>query len=431
MRTQRKSAEHPRRQHTMDGVRAAVISVMAARASRARGHTMTRMHPHSGVPNASTSAQGPSGFALFAALIAVVLVSAFIAMAWTITMREFRASIVGASAVRAMEAAEYASTAPLESWIPGDALTMPIAATQGPASRVLAGGATATWRMQRLTSSTFLTLGEGLDGETERRTSLLLRLSRPDFDTSATVTVGDSVWVHTGAMVSGFDAIPPGWGGSGLACTLHPAQAATASPDSTRVCDGTCGAPAGVGVVGQPARLTDTTASDSARYTIFGAETWSTLAARATVRLSAGVVVTPLPVTTGARCDRTVSSNWGDLTRATVCADYFPVIYAAGDVTMHGGSGQGILLAEGDVTLESGATFAGVIVSRDDVRSAIGGAHVFGRVLAQDRDVSDGRHPDLATGGLVERSSCAESRAVEGSAPLRRVTSRSWNPLYR
>ncbi len=371
----------------------------------------------------------PQGFALFAALVAVVLVSAFIAMSWAITLREFRASVVGASAVRAMEAAEYASTAPMERWTPGDALSMPVAAMQGPSSTVLVGGSTATWRMQRLTSSTFLTLGEGLDGDTRRRTSLLLRLSTPDFDTSATLTVRDSAIVHTGAMVSGFDAIPPGWGG--LTCTLRPAQAATASPDSTRVCDGTCGAAAGVSVVGQPARLADTSASDSARYTLFGAETWTTLAARATVRLAAPVVLTPAPAVTGSRCDRTASSNWGDPSRGSACADYFPVIYAAGDVTMHGGRGQGILLAEGDVTLEGGAVFAGIIVSRDDVRSSTGGAHVFGRVLAQDRDVSDGRHPEFATGGLVERSSCAEGRAVEGSAPLRRVTSRSWSPLYQ
>jgi hypothetical protein len=274
----------------------------------------------------------------------------------------------------------------------------------------------------------FLSQGEGAFGSARRATALFLRLGLPDFDTSAALTVRDSAHVRSGGVVAGADVIPPNWAGVG--CVLAGGGAGTASPDSTTVCDGGCGVQAGVGITGGPARQADSTAADSARYTRFGGDSWSALAARASVRWPPNASVNPSPSLIGGACDRSVLTNWGDPRRSTACADYFPIIYAAGDVTITGGIGQGILLAEGDVTLAGGAEFAGVIVARDDIRSAAGGGHVYGAVLAQDRDVTDGLHPDVAAGGSIERSTCAVLRASLGTASLRRVRERSWTPIY-
>lgn len=369
------------------------------------------------------------GFALFAALITISIVGAFVAGAWAIALREFRASAAESSVARAATAADFASVAPVERWVPGDALTIPVGGVLPSGASRLSGGAGASWQLQRLTRATFLAVGQGTDGNAYRATSLLLRLALPDFDTTGTLTVRDSAIVHAGAVVSGTDVVPAGW--VGLGCATGPASAGTVSPDSTHVCDGTCGSPGGTQVTGRPARLADSTAADSARYTIFGSETWSSLVARASVRLPPNAIVTPTPAVSGTVCDRAASSNWGDPLRATPCRDYFPVIWAAGDVTVRGGGGQGILLVEGDATLDASASFTGVIVSRDDVRSGAGGAHVVGQILAQDRDVSDGRHPEVLAGGVFERSRCAVTRATEGMAFLRRVRERSWSPMYR
>ncbi|MFN8581759.1 MAG: hypothetical protein U0163_12385 [Gemmatimonadaceae bacterium] len=365
-----------------------------------------------------TSRSCRRGFALFAALVTTVLVSAFVAGAWMLSLQRIRAITSRQSVLRAAEAAERAAVAPLDAWSPGDALGIGIGAVMGPASLTLSGGAAATWRMQRLGPTTFLSQGEGFADSARRAVTWLYRLTLPSFDTAATLTVRDSVLVRSGGRVSGADVLPPTW--AGLTCALQAPAAGAAAPDSTHICDGTCGAAGGSQVLGRPARLADTTAADSTHYTLFHGETWATLTSRATAQLAAGASVTPAPVLQGAQCDRSVSSNWGDPSRASACADYFPIIWAHGDVVVQGGRGQGILLADGDVRLDGGTQFTGVIISRDDIRTGTGGAHVWGRVLAQDRDVSDGLHPEIGAGGFLDRSTCAVARAVEGSAALKR-----------
>ena len=368
------------------------------------------------------------GFALIIALLAIALVGAFVAGAWMIVTREFKSSQAASAAQLAMEAAEYAATLPTERWSPGDALTATLGSTFVQGSMALAGGAVARWRMQRLSPTTFLSQGEGSFGDTRRATALFLRLVLPEFDTTAALTVRDSALVHAGGTVSGADAIPTNW--VGLGCTLGVGGAGAAAPDTTHVCDGNCASAAGVGIVGSPARYADSTAADSARYTQFGSETWASLTARASVVLAPNVTMTPGPVVVGGSCDRRAVANWGDPLLTTACGDYFPIIYARGDVTLSGGMGQGILLAEGDVILSGATRFVGVIVARDDVRSSAGGAHVYGTVLAEDRVVSDGVHPEIAAADVIERSTCAVARAATGAAPLRRVRERSWTPIY-
>jgi hypothetical protein len=368
------------------------------------------------------------GFAIVVALLAIALVAAFVAGAWMIAVREFRSSQAGSAAQLAMEGAEYGATLPAETWAPGDALTAALGSTTAQGTATLAGGAVSSWRMQRLSPTTFLSQGEGRFGHARRAAALFLRLALADFDTTAALTVRDSARVLAGGLVSGADAIPTNW--TGLGCALAANGAGTAAPDTTHVCDGNCASAAGVGIVGTPSRYADSTAADSAKYTQFGSETWATLTARAAVVLAPNAVVTPGPVAVGGSCDRSAVTNWGDPLRASGCGNYFPVVYARGDVTINGGLAQGILLAEGDVILSGGALFVGVIVARDDVRSSVGGAHVYGTVLAQDRVVADGVHPEIAAAGVVERSTCAVARAALGAAPLRRVRDRSWTPLY-
>jgi len=368
-----------------------------------------------------------NGFALVVALLTIALVAAFVAVAWMIVLREFRASQSGSAATLASEAAEYGVTHPLEDWIAGNALSMPLGAVVGPSSTPLSGGASASWWLQRLSPTTFLLQGEGSFDHARRGATLLARLALPDFDTAAALTVRDSAFVRLGGMVSGAEAVPTNW--STLGCPVSPGGGGVAAPDTTHVCDGSCASPAG-GITGAPGRVADPTAAMSQRYTQFGAESWNSLVARAAATILPNATITPGPVVVGGTCDRTVSSNWGDPTRSSACADYFPVVHALGDLTIVGGVAQGILLVEGDVVLSGGAEFAGVVVARDDVRLLGVGTHVFGAVLAEDLDVTDGVHPEVASGSAIERSSCAVSRSAMGMAPLRRVRERSWAPIY-
>jgi hypothetical protein len=175
--------------------------------------------------------------------------------------------------------------------------------------------------------------------------------------------------------------------------------------------------------------MADLTAADTLRYLAFGGESWASLTARAAVVLAPGSTLTPSPLTIGTACDRSALDNWGDPHRVSACADYFPIIWAQGSVVVRGGSGQGVLLADGDVTFESGAEFTGVVVAQDDVIIAPSGARLFGLVMAADRRGGAGDHTDLHA-GVVARSSCATERALTGSAALIRVKQRSWSPMY-
>lgn len=66
------------------------------------------------------------------------------------------------------------------------------------------------------------------------------------------------------------------------------------------------------------------------------------------------------------RCDRAVPSNWG-AEAPHPCAEFAPVVHATADLSITGGFGQGILLVDGDLRLERGAHFRGLVVALGDV----------------------------------------------------------------
>jgi adhesin HecA-like repeat protein len=108
---------------------------------------------------------------------------------------------------------------------------------------------------------------------------------------------------------------------------------------------------------------------------------------------------------------------------------YTPLIWARGDVEIRGGIGQGLLLADGDVTLSAGALFAGLIITRDDLLSTGTGGTVFGAVLAGDDRTGSGDHSRLDGSSRVQRSACAVQQALERSARIVPVPRRSWGIL--
>ena len=375
-----------------------------------------------------------NGVALFVALVAMTLVVAMIAGAWMIALREFRAARAGVRGESALDAAEAAANNAMSSWNPALALGLRDGGVLGPVAATYAGGASSSARLVKLSHSLFLSLGDGERGVppqalAHRAVALLLRLSRADAGGPAALTARDSVEVRVGATVGGGDVSPPGWTGS-PSCPLATSAAGVESPDTSRVCDGSCASAPSGGITGSPSLQLNPAAFDSLRYLRFGDESWASLTARANVTLPPGATIAPSPVLSGATCDPAVSSNWGDPAGGSPCSSYFPVIWAQGDLHLAGGAGQGILLVDGDVSLGGGVDFVGIIVARDDVTSAGGGARVFGTVLAGDRSSATGDHTVLDAGVHLQYSSCAIDRATMGSSRLTRVRERHWFPVY-
>src|SRR4029079_7424129 len=115
-------------------------------------------------------------------------------------------------------------------------------------------------------------------------------------------------------------------------------------------------------IIGAPRMLADSLASDSMRYLLYGGQSRRSRTARAAVVLPPDANVTRGPAVSAGVCQLGAPTNWGDPVGASACASFFPVIWAQGDITITGGAGQGLLIADGDVRLANGAQFAGLIV---------------------------------------------------------------------
>ena len=375
-----------------------------------------------------------NGVALPTAIIALVVVSLFVAASAFFALQEARASRAAWTERSALEAAEYGATAVLRDWDPALNTAALIGSTLGPFATSLSTGARASALVTRLSPTTFWVVSSGTSGaathraEARRVVNAFLRLDRATPVINAALTVRDSAEVLAGGVVSGTDsslAMPssiPACAGAGTP------TAGVAAPDTTRVCDGSCGGATG-NIRGTPALALDPLAGDSMRYLAFGARSRQSLTRSADIVLPPNAAVTPGPNASGSTCQRGSPSNWGDPSPSGPCGTFFPVIWSQGDVTITGGVGQGILLADGDVRLAGGAQFTGLIVSRGDVITLAGGGTVLGAVLAGDLAGSPG-HSVIGAGSRIQYSHCAIDRALLGSASLRRVMQRWWSEFF-
>lgn len=359
-----------------------------------------------------------SGLALPAAIFTLAIIVLFIAGSAFATTQEARASTGALSERLALEAAEYGAVSVLRDWDAAWNVTAPIGRTLGPFTHALSAGATTSVRLTRTSLSSWWVVSEGTAGGTQaRRTArrainAAFRLDLPPDAISAALGVTDSARVTGSGAVVGADSVElvPMCAASAVPI------AGVAAPDTTRVCDGACGG-AGGGIAGAPPLSRDSTVSSLV----------ATLAATLVVDLVVppGAIVTPMPAVNAGVCDTLSATNWGD-PLGGACANHLPVIRALGDVTMRGGTGQGILIAAGDVVFDNGALFAGVVIAQDDFVTAGGGGTVLGAVLAADARRGNGDHTTIGAGGLIRRSSCRIRQARLAAAPPIRVRSRWW-----
>jgi hypothetical protein len=137
----------------------------------------------------------------------------------------------------------------------------------------------------------------------------------------------------------------------------------------------------------------------------------------AVVTLAANV--SPSPSEALGACVITEPSNWGDPERPwRPCGQHFALRRSVGSLTMNGGSGQGVLVVDGDLVLDAGARFYGFVIASGALRVESGGELV-GMSIATGGAA-------IAAGGVMRASACwavralATNRATLGR--LRRMT---------
>lgn len=117
-------------------------------------------------------------------------------------------------------------------------------------------------------------------------------------------------------------------------------------------------------------------------------------------------VGTPAPVEHFGVCATDEPWSLGDpLTPGGPCAPYLPLRASEGDLTLIGGTGQGLLLVNGDLTLTEGVHFHGLALVRGRLLVE-GGASFEGLAVAQGG-------AEVAADGRVRASACWAVRALE------------------
>lgn len=334
------------------------------------------------------------GLALAASAFALAIIGALVAAAFFAARQELRIGLNTRASLRALAAAEAgldATIADLSGRMPDSMAIGDSTVFQGSLGSGAGGAYSGT--LLRLNSELFLIRAVGSDptGSARRRLAALMRFQATEPPITAALMTAGPVQVRGAARLDGIDMDPPGW-----EC---PARVPDTVPEV---------APAGYGL------------------------DWDALAAMAAKAYPAGEVGLPgilAPVGTATTCDAASPENWGEPRRPAAvagCIGYYPVVYAAGDLRISGGVGQGLLLVAGDLEISGGAEFYGPVVVRGTLRMTGTGGHLVGGVEAG--------AADLASGGAASRtgitySSCAVSRVFRRNTGLRRVRERSWAEL--
>lgn len=373
------------------------------------------------------------GIALVIVLLTIVALGILVAGAFFGSSQEVR---IGREALRqeqTLAAAENALVGAIRGWDPDYAAAL-MPGELNELSVVQHGDITIRLTLLKANLIDYLLLADAStspssSGVSRRRIGMSLQLDIPDLRETAALEFhwplegSENAMLHDGMRISGVDQPPESWPECGPASTDI---AGIMTADSTAVEPG-CTA---VGcVAGSPPVLGSPLAGVGGSGA-FADATWSALVARTWFRLSGGGDIgsrdRPIrPELTDGRCDRLIQHNWGDPARLTDCASFFPTVHVLGDLVLDAGSGQGVLLVEGDLTLTGGVSYFGVVLVRGSLRSTDGGGRITGVVqVAGETGTSS-----LGPGTSITYSRCALLTALAASAGPRPI-SRSWVEMY-
>lgn len=264
-------------------------------------------------------------------------------------------------------------------------------------------------------------------GGASQRIGLLARIRPLQIQAKASLTSGGATVVAGNASIDGTDHVPTGWSGCG---PLDTARAGLRIQNNASV--STSGHPT---IVGVPPILKDSTLADSS-FSKYGDVTYTDLVGRATINLAGGqnFANSIAPTTVNGQCDLSNVRNWGDPMNPTgPCGNYFPIIHIAGDATINGQEGQGILLVDGSLSVQGGFQFFGIVIVRGSLKTAGGGsnpAHFWGTVLAQDTVAFTDTTTNISGNANLLYSKCAITRTLDKTGVAAMMRSRGWVQLF-
>jgi hypothetical protein len=257
--------------------------------------------------------------------------------------------------------------------------------------------------------------------EATRTHNLIMEILHPRFDARAALVSRGNVVAGSEVTIDGRDAAPSGWtdcppGDTAAVPSIIVADNAAATFDDGRPI---------------PNVEADSAATAISNYRSFGRVAASALAARATITVAPGVIVSPAP-DIGGDCQPTnasdASGSWGEPTRtgnARGCERSYPVVHALGDLTVRRGRGQGVLLVSGRLRIEGPFAFHGVIVASGGIEATGPDVRIYGAVASVGTEGVVWRAE-----GELRRSTCAVARVAAPAARAYPVPLRAWSELF-
>jgi hypothetical protein len=369
--------------------------------------------------------------ALGIVLIAIAVISVLIIGAYFSNIQEYRLGTNSLTQARAMTAAEYGHGAIYQSW--NRSWNAFRAGTTFVRPYVPGDGSIDTVRITKLNNLSFLVTSEGRAGigprgGARRRAGMLVRLEVPQVKVLGAITTKGTLKIGGSTAINGNDTSYAGWNcppaGAAVAGAVVPALSNLSS-------GGSCGAGFAC-IKGSPLVSISAVAADTNTYFNYGGIDWADLVAMRDKTVGNGPYNGVGPVVSGGTCSTGDIKNWGDPNRAATpgpCETYFPVIYAPGDVSINGNTGQGILLVNGNLSIQGGFTWYGPVIARGSVKLTGTGNHINGSVLAA--SVVDSTAPSLLSGNsAIQFSRCANNTALQRTALPVKTSQRSWAELF-
>jgi len=373
------------------------------------------------------------------ALGALVIIAVLIAGSTYVTLQESQLGENQLVQSRAFTMAEYGLNKIQADWDKTPNLTMSNGA-KFDTSYTLTGQGTCKVRYTRLNDETFWIVSEGrasvgnaisASRVAVKRVGAVLRLRIPTIQTNGAVEVNGNINVKGSAAITGANSDP--WTDGSCNGITGPDKTGITYPTDKTL--STTGNPS---LSGNPASQQLAAAGQSSTYVMYGDETWNSLKAQANFTLAGGNYNADVqPAVTNGSCDRSISTNWGEPHRSgadyvSACINYFPIVYFSSSVKFNGnGRGQGILLVEGDLTLNGGFEWDGLIIAKDNIANSGGTAKIFGSIMAGGVTLDNTLTDDQLAGNItVKYSNCALTRALRGSAQVTQAKDRAWAELY-
>jgi len=370
------------------------------------------------------------GIALPLAIFALVVIGGLVAGAMFVATQEQR---IGQNTLRqqtAFTAAEAGADSVVLHWTAGTQ-NMNVGDSVQSSGTAPDGKGWYRQTTKRLGGNIFLVKADGFnkDSTTRARVGILVRLRPLAFDINAALKTQGQTTVGGSSEISGQDSVPIGW----TDCPpTKPDQPGIRMPDPSQLhTSGGCSGNACI--TGDPQVLKDTTINTQTLSSVGGIP-FDSLKQYATKILSGGNIQQIFPSLIGlTQCNTGDQNNWGDpINPSGPCGSYFPIIWSDGDLQLGSGYGQGVLIVNGNLTVNGGFQFFGPVLVSQTLTTAGTGGHFNGGVIAANTDLCTSNSCDTQIMGnaVISYSSCALIKALNKSATVMPMGQRSWLHLY-